>query len=331
MDLFLEWVAGHRSPSTYTTRRIYCSRFGDFRPGANRIADLPAAGVRGSDLEAFLGRLEQEGLGPQTRLHAETSVRHCWNWATRHPSPVPHLPPGFRPFSAVERTHVPRKALTEADLMTPTEAEALFFCGEFDLNQFRRHGLEQTVGRRGAAGLRRSGDFADVLRCYYHTGARTDELASCEVGDFLPRTGQVVLGLHKRSRTQRQPTVRHITLNAEAAAIFEGHARGKGPSDKVFANERGRRWTVRNLAKRFERVKELAAALGRPVRDGITIYDFRHLWISEALMAGNDVVTVARMAGTSIATVERVYGHFSNRHLQQAQERLDRARTERLG
>jgi len=41
------------------------------------------------------------------------------------------------------------------------------------------------------------------------------------------------------------------------------------------------------------------------IRDHITMYDFRHLWISEALMAGNDVATVARMAGTSIAMIER--------------------------
>jgi len=190
-----------------------------------------------------------------------------------------------------------------------------------------------------------------MLKCYYHTGARTDELASCEVGDFLPRTSQVILGKHKRSRTQRQPTIRHITLNAEALAIFKTHCEGKGPTDKVFLNEEGRPWTVRNLAKRLDRVREVANTLKRlqeereaaktpkpaaqeepesaktpSIRKEITIYDFRHLWISEALMTGNDVVTVARMAGTSIAMIERVYGHFSNQHLHKAQERLDQGR-----
>jgi len=118
MDLFLDWIRKHRSPSTYTTRRIYCSRFGDFKVGTNKIADLPATKVQASDLETFLDQLKDEGLDSQTRLHAETSVRHCWNWATKHPSPTPYLPPTFRPFSAVERTHVPRKALTEANLIT---------------------------------------------------------------------------------------------------------------------------------------------------------------------------------------------------------------------
>jgi integrase len=329
MDLFLEWIKKNRSSSTYTTRRIYCSRFGDFRVGNNKIADLSAARVKGSDLEAFLDYLKDVGLDPQTCLHAETSVRHCWNWGTKHPSPTPYLPPTFRPFSAVERTHVPHKPLTEGDLITEAEIDSAFFCGEFDLDQLRRFGLAPTIERIGIDDLKRSGDFTEMLKCYYHTGARTDELASCEVGDFLPRTRQLILGKHKRSRTQRLPTIRHITLNEEAIEVFKRHCEGKGESAKVFLNEEHRPWTVRNLAKRFERVKELAKALKRPIRYKITIYDFRHLWISEALMAGNDVVTVARMAGTSIAMIERVYGHFSNQHLQEAQKRLDQARKKR--
>jgi len=59
----------------------------------------------------------------------------------------------------------------------------------------------------------------------------------------------------------------------------------------------------------------------------ITIYVFRHLWISDMLMAGVDVLLVARMAGTSVAMIERVYGHFPNQSYQQAQARLDRERS----
>ena len=169
-----------------------------------------------------------------------------------------------------------------------------------------------------------------MLRCYYHTGARTDELVSCEVGDVLLRTRQVILGKHKRSRTQTNPTIRHITLNDEAFAILQRNCQGKELSDRVFVNSDGKPWTVRGTAKRFERIKEVAAKmkLGK-VRKAISIYDFRHLWISEALMARNDVATVARMAGTSISMIERVYGHFRNEHLQEAQQRLDDERKKR--
>jgi hypothetical protein len=75
---------------------------------------------------------------------------------------------------------------------------------------------------------------------------------------------------------------------------------------------------------RFKRVKEVAAEqkIGK-VRDEITIYNFRDLWISEALMAGNDLATVARMAGTSVAMIERVYGHFRVQHLQETQAKVE--------
>jgi integrase len=78
---------------------------------------------------------------------------------------------------------------------------------------------------------------------------------------------------------------------------------------------------------RFNRVKEVAAEqkIGE-VRDSVTIYSFRDLWISEALMAGNDLATVARMAGTSVAMIERVYGHFRVSHLQEAQARVEKLR-----
>jgi integrase len=336
MDLFLDWVQKHRDRQSYATRKNYCSRFGAFRVGSSkaRVADLPADRVRGEDLEAWLAQLEEEGLEAQTRLHAETSVRHCWNWATKHPSPTPYLPPTFRPFSAVERTHVPLKPLSEDDLLTDDEIQTVLAAAAFDLDQFRRHGLKKTAAKVGAGRLRRTEGqidcFADLLRCYYATGARTDELASCRVGDFLPRTGQIVLGRHKRSKTQKRKTVRQVTLNGEALAIISRRCEGRRPEDVVFHNNGRRPWTARSLAKRFERVKEVASALGLgEVRKNISIYDFRHLWISESLMAGTDIATVARMAGTSIAMIERVYGHFRNQHLQDAQARVDALRRQR--
>jgi integrase len=336
MDLFLDWVKKHRDETNYSTRTTYCSRFGLFRVGAQkaRVADLPADKVRGEDLEAWLGTLEKAGLSAQTRLHAETSVRHCWNWAPKHPSPTPYLPPTFRPFSAVERTHVPLKARPEDELLTDREAQALFAAAALEPNQFRRHGLMKTVARKGVDQLRRTeGEvdcFADLLRCFYASGARTDELASCRVEDVLFKIRQVVLGKHKRSRTGKRKSVRQVTLNDAAFGIFEHHCAGKRPTDHVFCNHHSRPWTVRTLAKRFERVKEVAAALKLgTVRAEITMYDFRHLWISDCLMAGVDAATVARMAGTSIAMIERVYGHFRNQHLHEAQAKVDELRQRR--
>jgi integrase len=329
IDLFLDWVQKNRSEKTYSTRRTYCSRFGSFRVGGNGgklIADLPAHRIKSSDMEAWLDHLTGKELDPQTRRHAQTSVKHCWNWATRHPSPTPYLSPTYRPFSSVERVHVPAKALRENDLITDAEVKALFAAAEIDLDQFHRFGPK--TPRAPEDNPYRG--FADLLRCYYHTGARTDELAQCRVGDVLFRTRQIVLGKHKRSRTQRTPAPRHITLGEEAFAIFQRLCEGKGPDDHVFTNSDGRPYHRNTLFTRFVRIKEIAAEkdLGK-VRDEITIYSFRDLWISEAMMAGNDIATVARMAGTSVGMIERVYGHFRVQHLQEAQARVEKLREQR--
>ncbi|MGB0070558.1 MAG: hypothetical protein WBQ11_21250 [Isosphaeraceae bacterium] len=79
-----------------------------------------------------------------------------------------------------------------------------------------------------------------------------------------------------------------------------------------------------NIAERFQTVRNRTG-----IRSTITIYSFGHLWISEMLMAGVDVLMVARMAGTSVAMIERVYGHFRNQSYQVAQARLDRERATR--
>ena len=336
MDLFLEWVQKHRDERTYETRKSYCSRFSRFQVGSGRVkvADLAADKVRGADLEAWLIRLAEDGLEAQTRLHAETSIRACWNWATKHPSPTPHLSPTFRPFSAIERTHVPLKPLTEEALMTDAEVQAVFKAAAMEPDQFRRHGLVKTAARTGLDGLRRTegqpGCFAGLLRCYYATGARTDELASCRVEDVLFRSRQVILGKHKRSRTQKRKTVRQVTLNDEALAIFTRNCADKQPTDHVFLNNDDRPWTVRTLGKRFERIKEIAVVLKfGNVRDEVTIYDFRHLWVSEMMVAESNIAKVARMAGTSVAMIERVYGHFRNQDYHDAQLKLDQLRQQR--
>ena len=326
MDFFLDWIEKHRSQRTYSSRKTHCTRFGKFRVKGMKIGDLPARKLQGSDLEAWLEHLEVEGHSAQTRRHAQTSIKHCWNWATKYPSPTPHLSPMFRPFSSVERIFVSPKTLTEADLITDEEIKALFAAAEIDLDTFHRFGPK--TPRPSEKNPYRS--FADMLRCYYWTGARTDELAQCRVADLLFRTSQVILGKHKRSKTQRTPTIRHITLNGEALAVFKKHCDGKKETDHVFQNSDGKPFSRNSLAERYNRVKEIAEEkkLGK-VRTEITIYSFRDLWISEALMAGNDIATVARMAGTSIAMIERVYGHFRNQHLLDAQARVDQLRRQR--
>jgi integrase len=161
--------------------------------------------------------------------------------------------------------------------------------------------------------------------CFYATGARTSELLAARVADFQPATQQLVLGKHKRARTMKEPMPRTIALNPEALSIIRHRCEGRPANAQIFTRPRnGRPWDRHSVAERFCAVRERAG-----VRDSITVYSFRHLWISEMLMASVDVLLVARMAGTSVAMIERVYGHFRNQSYHEAQARLDEERAKR--
>jgi integrase len=162
-----------------------------------------------------------------------------------------------------------------------------------------------------------------LLQCFHATGARTSELLAARAADFQPITHQLVLGKHKRSKTLTEPAARRIALNAEVLGIVRRRCKGRPTDAAIFTQPRnGRPWDRHSAAERFCAVRERAG-----VRSTITIYSFRHLWISEMLMANVDVLLVARMAGTSVAMIEQVYGHFRNQSYQDAQAKLDRERS----
>jgi len=327
-DLHLEWVAKERSLALYKQRKYFLDRWCDFevRQGSRSVLlrDLPYNRVGKDVLIAWKDHLLQS-VGKSTVSSAVRAIKATWNWAAQDATGP--FPEDFAPFARVARVRLDKKALTEVDLLTDAERDLLFAHANADLGKVRgKDGRyrTRTPNEYRSATKHPYARFEDLLRCYFHTGARTSELANCRVRDFLVRTRQVVLGEHKRSRTMKDSLPRRITLNTEAFAIFKRWAASKKADDYVFAQTSGRPLTKDLIAERFRAVREIAG-----IRDSITVYSFRHLWISEALMAGNDIATVAKMAGTSIKMIEEVYGHFRNDHFEEAQRKLDDDRAQR--
>ena len=255
---------------------------------------LHAVAIAGSHLEAFQDALRGAGHDPSYVKKHATTVRAMFNKGVS----MGWLPQGFKPFASVEGIRLDPKPLLESDLPTDDEVKALL--------------------------AHAKGDMGDIIAVYHATGARTHELIEACVGDYQPNARTLVLGRHKRSRTLREPISRTITLNADADAILARRCEGRLADAYIFPNRKGKPYTSVLLDDRFATVRKRAG-----VRSTITIYSFRHLWISEMLMAGVDVLLVARMAGTSVAMIERVYGHFRNQSYQEAQARLDRERATR--
>src|SRR5262249_26130549 len=156
-----------------------------------------------------------------------------------------HLPDGFKPFLTVEKIKMAPRAVREEDLLTPREKNLLFRFADADLGKIRDKGGRYR--RRKPEEYRRADEnpyrgFADMLQVYYHTGARTSELACAQVKDFQPRTGRLVLKKHKRAKTMRVPEVRIIALNQQALRILKALCQGKHSDDFIFTRANGKPW-----------------------------------------------------------------------------------------
>ena len=165
------------------------------------------------------------------------------------------------------------------------------------------------------------GPIGDMIRVYHATGCRTHELLNARVCDFQPRAGTLVLGKHKRTHTLREPVPRVIPLNAGACGIIRRRCEWRPNDGCIFVNRNGDPYSRSLIDHRFATIREQAG-----VRPHLTIYSFRHVWISDMLAAGVDALLVARMAGTSVAMIERVYGHFRTSSTRDALARLDSMR-----
>jgi integrase len=249
-----------------------------------------ATEVKASHLEELVEFLRKKYEPEYVRKHV-VSVKAAFNHGRRKGL----LPSGFSPFVGVDPIAVEPAALLESDLPTPTEVAAL---------------IDKSRGL-----------MTDIIRLYHATGARTHELLEARVGSYQPSAGAIVLGKHKRSATARDKGPRSIPLNDLARSIVVRLAGSRAPDAHLIVNRVGEHYTRWEMARRFNTVRKAAG-----VRDHITIYSFRHLWITDMIRAGINMLLIARMAGTSLKMIEQVYGHFRAQDQAEALARLDRSR-----
>lgn len=347
-DKHLLWVEQNRAASTYKQRKsileLFClhtiAEHLDERLAGHgaMIAKLRAEQLSRAHVEQYLHHCSSNDrdttgrpLGDKSLRAIVIAVKACWNWAadSKKDGGGGLLDEEERPLSRLPRGYVAPKDLTEADLLTDDEIEILFRWANVEPSQLR-----QGVGkwRRRVPDeyyTKDSCTFADMLKAYHATGARTSELCLVQVRDFMPRTSQLCLGKHKRSRTQHNPTLRTMQIGTELAEIFSKHARGKRATDPLFTHDDGKPWNLDQVNRRLNMLIELAAEHDQIVRDVITPYSFRDLYITELLMLGTEPFKVGKMAGTSVKEIERTYGHFFNEDLAFAQKRLDKARAKK--
>jgi len=142
-------------------------------------------------------------------------------------------------------------------------------------------------------------DVAELLTGMSLLPLRPGALAALNAGDYGIRLHTLKVGKDKTGKDRK------LVVQGATASFLEKHKKGKTASQALIARADGERWD-KDAWK--DPVKEAAAAAELPAET--TAYTLRHTVITDLVVGGLDLLTVAKVSGTSVAMIEKHYGHF---------------------
>lgn len=162
--------------------------------------------------------------------------------------------------------------------------------------------------------------FRTLLTVLSISGCRPGEVAKVQVEDW--HGDRWIIKNHKTAKKTRKPRVIYLCPCLLTLTKIAAGERKKGP---LFQASAGEPWTYEKMRRRFERLKKRLK-----LDPSLVLYSFRHTSITNALMAGVDVSTVAEVHGTSIQMIQQAYGHLCQhqKHLNKAVFMMAKARRE---
>lgn len=132
---------------------------------------------------------------------------------------------------------------------------------------------------------------------------RPGALAAVRVAHFDPRRSTLKIGEDKAGEGRTVP------LPVATVAILKEQALNKLPGAWLFTRSDGEPWN-KDRWRRDIKVAVDAASLPAAA----TIYAIRHSTITDLVISGLDLLTVAQVSGTSVAMIEKHYGHLRKEH-----------------
>ena len=291
-DDYLAWVEANQSKKSGENKKSILGAFCRFKAEGSRrsMKHFSVNAVTADHLYEFLDFRRECDLAPKTIWHDITTVKACWNWGAGRNSDRPsagHMPETHDPFRRVKRPTVDQKNMTADSLLSDEEVSRLFQAVE-------AHRTDSVY-------------YLPILMTLHLTGARPGELCGALVKDFQSHDNTIVLYRHKNDgrRTGDRAKPRVVPLSPTARKVVAARCEGQSPNAPIFRGALGAAWAPDTLARKFRTYRKRLK-----IRDHLTTYSFRDLWISKALSAGMPIASVASAAGTSIKMIEKTYGHF---------------------
>jgi len=125
-------------------------------------------------------------------------------------------------------------------------------------------------------------------------------VAGLTAANFDKRTAELTIADDKAGDDRR------IQLPTDAAGLFASQAVDKLPSAPLFMRANGKPWNRDSW-----KLPIAAAVLAAGLPAKATAYTLRHSTITDLVLSGVPLLTVAQISGTSVAMIEKHYGHLT--------------------
>ena len=199
--------------------------------------------------------------------------------------------------------------MAQADRLVSTDA------GWKTVTKFERVGRRRDLflsrDQRDALFASSPADLRELIQGLMLTALRPGELAAANVDDFDKKHGTLNI---RKSKTE----TRIVPLSSVAVAFFKNVARPRIGAHPLVADAFGARWDKDKWKKPFK-----AAVMLAKLPENAVLYSLRHAAISELLVGGMDLHTVAKVAGTSTDMIDEHYGHLC---IERTRKQLDAAK-----
>lgn len=166
-------------------------------------------------------------------------------------------------------------------------------------------------GQRAALVQHAESDIGLFLKGLSMLPLRPDALSNLTVASFSQQLGVLTIGKDKSGEARK------LTVPLHMVAFFKQLAKNKTSAAPLFSRADGSAWNKYAWKKP---IKAAAAAAELPAET--TAYTLRHSVITDLIVNGLDIMTVARMAGTGLGTIDKHYGHLRMQHAADALAKL---------
>lgn len=150
-------------------------------------------------------------------------------------------------------------------------------------------------------------DARSFFRAMCMLPLRPGALANLKTRDFDERMGTLTIGSDKSGKP------RQLALPDNICEFLTTQARGKLPEAWLFMTANGHQWSRKMWQKPIQEARTLAS-----LPSATTAYVLRHCVLTDLVVAGVPLLTVAQLADTSVAMIERHYGHLTAKAAREA-------------